>query len=51
MDVLKAIFEAMKESLKKRREFEKTYRDANSAFLGYVYPDRMDSPQGSDGDV
>lgn len=39
MNALKAILDAMKESLGKRREFEKTYHDANTAFLEYVYPD------------
>ena len=39
MNALKAILDVMKESLKKRREFEKTYHDANTAFLEYVYPD------------
>ena len=51
MDLLKPIFDAMRDSLKKRREFEKTYRDANSAFLEYVYPWRTDSPQKHGGDV
>ena len=40
MNALKAIFETMKESLKKRREFEKAYCDANNAFLECVYPDQ-----------
>ena len=38
MKSLKVILDVMKESLKKRREFEKTYHDANTAFLEYVYP-------------
>ena len=33
MNALKAILAVMKESLKKRREFEKAYHDANKAFL------------------
>ena len=37
MNGLKAIVHTMKDSLQKRREFEKAYRDANSAFLEYVY--------------
>ena len=40
MNALKAILDVMKESLKKLREFEKTYHDANTAFLEYVYPDQ-----------
>ena len=40
MNALKAILDVMKESLKKRREFEKTYHDANTAFLEYVYPNQ-----------
>ena len=40
MNALKAILDAMKESLGKRREFEKTYHDASTAFLEYVYPDQ-----------
>ena len=40
MKALKVILDVMKESLKKRREFEKTYHDANTAFLEYVYPDQ-----------
>ncbi len=40
MNALKAILDVTKESLKKRREFEKAYHDANKAFLEYVYPDQ-----------
>ena len=40
MNALKAIAEAMKNSLKKRREFEKTYYEANSAFLEYINPEQ-----------
>lgn len=40
IDALKAIAEAMKDSLKKRRDYEKTYYDANSAFLEYINPEQ-----------
>ena len=40
MNALKAILDVTKESLKKRREFEKAYHDADKAFLEYVYPDQ-----------
>ncbi len=42
MNLFKPILDTMKDSLKKRREFEKTYRDANRAFLRYIYPDQAD---------
>ncbi|MFH0871924.1 MAG: hypothetical protein V1878_05470, partial [bacterium] len=40
IDALKAIAEAMKDSLKKRRDYEKTYYGANSAFLEYINPEQ-----------
>jgi len=40
MDLFKPILETMKNSLKKRREFEKAYLDANRAFLQYIYPEK-----------
>lgn len=40
MDSLKASLEDMEDSLRKRRESEKKYSDANKVFLGYVYPDQ-----------
>ena len=45
MDLFKPILSTMKDSLKKRREFEKAYRDANDAFLEYIYPERADALQ------
>lgn len=41
IDAFEAISEAMKDSLKKRREYEKAYYSANSTFSVYMNPKQV----------
>lgn len=48
MEALSTIIEAIKDGLKKRREFEEAYTKATSAFLEYIGIEPSETEQNTD---